>query len=251
MHPKSSPGKEVSTEKRKNPPIGGFNRPFQGLKDLVEDHHLPLSSKPCPPRLHHQPEDHLVFADAVGKVQPLKQQGAFIVPFQSRRYPAVEGNNEDWEVLTHLADLIQGRGDFDLALTDEYQEGHVPLLDPRLMAALKAGTFPVQEYCDLHGMNVMQARSCLEKFLAHSTTRGYRTVLIVHGRGHGSPNHTPVLKKHLQCWLAGKKFRRQVLAFATAQPYDGGAGALYLLLRRFNPLRKLNNCSSRQRVHNL
>lgn len=251
MRPKSSPGKKASTEKPKKPSPRGFNRPFQGLLDLVEDKRVPLSSKPCPPRLPHQPEDHLLFAEAVGKVQPLKQQGAFSVPCQSRRYPAVKGKNEDWEVLTHLADLIQGRGDFDIALTDEYQEGHVPLLDPRLMAALKAGTFPVQDYCDLHGMNVIQARVCLEKFLAHSTTRGYRTVLIVHGRGHGSPNHTPVLKKHLQFWLAGKKFRRQVLAFATAQPYDGGAGALYLLLRRFNPILKFSNCPARPNTSKL
>lgn len=246
---KSSPGKEANTSKRINSPSPSFNRPFQGLKDLVEDKHLPLTSKPCPPRLHHHPEDHLLFVEAVGKVQPLKQQGAFIVPWQSRRYPAVEGQSDDWEVLTHLADLVHGRGDFDIALTDEYQEGHVPLLDPRLMTALKAGTFPVQDHCDLHGMNLMQARICLEKFLAHSATRGYRTVLVIHGRGHGSPNHTPVLKKHLQFWLAGKKFRRQVLAFATARPYDGGAGALYLLLRRFNPAQYLN-CSSRQGIQN-
>jgi DNA-nicking Smr family endonuclease len=54
----------------------------------------------------------------------------------------------------------------------------------------------------------------------------------VHGRGRNSPGNLPVLKIHLEGWLTMKRFRRQVLAFASAQPYDGGTGALYLLLRR-------------------
>jgi len=63
--------------------------------------------------------------------------------------------------------------------------------------------------------------------------------LVVHGRGHNSPDNLPVLKRYLQGWLSMKRFRRQVLAFASAQPYDGGTGALYLLLRRHHqPNRK-------------
>jgi DNA-nicking Smr family endonuclease len=42
----------------------------------------------------------------------------------------------------------------------------------------------------------------------------------------------PVIKEALQDWLASGRFGRQVLAFASARPADGGAGALYVLLRR-------------------
>ncbi len=129
-------------------------------------------------------------------------------------------------------ELVEGKGEFDLSLTDEYLEGQVPHLDPRVVQALKDGALPVQDYCDLHGLGVDEAQVCLKNFLADSRVRNYRTVLVVHGRGHNSPGNLPVLKSRLEGWLTMKRFRRQVLAFASAQPYDGGTGALYLLLRR-------------------
>jgi DNA-nicking Smr family endonuclease len=41
-----------------------------------------------------------------------------------------------------------------------------------------------------------------------------------------------VLKESLRAWLSQGRIGRQVLAYATARPHDGGAGAVYLLLRR-------------------
>jgi DNA-nicking Smr family endonuclease len=42
----------------------------------------------------------------------------------------------------------------------------------------------------------------------------------------------PVLKRQLTGWLARGHWSRLVLAFTSARPYDGGVGALYVLLRR-------------------
>ena len=61
---------------------------------------------------------------------------------------------------------------------------------------------------------------------------GKRCVLIVHGRGLNSPDQIPVLKESLRVWLGQKRTGKTVLAFATARPQDGGAGAVYVLLRR-------------------
>ena len=41
-----------------------------------------------------------------------------------------------------------------------------------------------------------------------------------------------MLKDALRGWLGSARFGRHVLAFATARPVDGGAGAIYVLLRR-------------------
>jgi DNA-nicking Smr family endonuclease len=57
-------------------------------------------------------------------------------------------------------------------------------------------------------------------------------VLVVHGRGLHSKDQLPILKDSLRTWLSTARFGRHVLAFATARPVDGGAGALYVLLRR-------------------
>lgn len=210
----------------------GFYKPFQELQEKIARAGRYLTSKPCPPCVRGDVAEADLFASAMHEVVPLEIHGAHSIPWQARRCPPVGRADEDWEALCCLMELVEGRGQFDLSMTDEYLEGQVPSLDPRVFAALKAGALPIQDYCDLHGLDVSQARERLREFLAQSLVWKYRTVLVVHGRGRNSPQNLPVLKMHVQAWLEMKRFRRQVLAFATAQPYDGGAGALYLLLRR-------------------
>ena len=57
-------------------------------------------------------------------------------------------------------------------------------------------------------------------------------MLIVHGRGNHSKDQIPVLKQAVRSWLERGQISRVVLAFTTARPHDGGAGAMYVLLRR-------------------
>ncbi len=213
----------------------GFHQPFDGLRERLGRLDTLLSTKPCPPRCAPDLDEAVLFQAAMQEVVPLPSQGAFSVPWQPPSCPPRRQDQEDWEARCQLTDLVEGRGPFDLSLTDEYVEGQVPQLDPQVMAALKAGALPIQDYCDLHGLSVPLAQVRLQKFLFQAQCRQYRTVLVVHGRGHNSPGHLPVLKQHLAAWLTMKRFRRQVLAFASAQPYDGGTGAVYLLLRRQSP----------------
>jgi DNA-nicking Smr family endonuclease len=210
----------------------GFYQPFQRLQEKISRTGQFLVSKPCPPRLGNQLGEVELFDKAMQEVVPLDIRGAYSVPWEPRRHFPMVPENEDWEALCCLMELVEGKGRFDLSLTDEYLEGQVSSLDPRIMSALKAGSLPVQDYCDLHGLGVEAAQVSLREFLTYCQGRNYRTVLLVHGRGRNSPGNLPVLKSHLEGWLTMKRFRRQVLAFASAQPYDGGTGALYLLLRR-------------------
>ena len=76
------------------------------------------------------------------------------------------------------------------------------------------------------------AKRTVELFLRGSRHAGKRCVLVVHGRGLHSMDQLPVLKDALKTWLSTARFARHVLAFATARPVDGGAGAIYVLLRR-------------------
>jgi DNA-nicking Smr family endonuclease len=41
-----------------------------------------------------------------------------------------------------------------------------------------------------------------------------------------------VLKEHLPLWLTRGPAKKMILAFSTARPYDGGTGAIYILLKR-------------------
>jgi DNA-nicking Smr family endonuclease len=70
------------------------------------------------------------------------------------------------------------------------------------------------------------------RFIVTGVRDGYRCVLVVHGRGLNSKDQVPVLKQRLTTWLSRGSWSRLVLAFTSARACDGGAGALYLLLRR-------------------
>ncbi|MDR2946909.1 MAG: Smr/MutS family protein, partial [Candidatus Adiutrix sp.] len=61
---------------------------------------------------------------------------------------------------------------------------------------------------------------------------GRGCVLLIHGRGLGSHDGVPVLKRYLETFLLRGTPRKYILAFTTARPLDGGLGASYILLRR-------------------
>jgi DNA-nicking Smr family endonuclease len=93
---------------------------------------------------------------------------------------------------------------------------------------LRRGHWAVQDHLDLHGLTAPEARVLTAEFLAHCVRNGLRCVRIVHGKGLGSPNREPVLKKKVAGWLAQ---RDEVLAYCQAPQTDGGGGAVLVLLR--------------------
>ncbi len=132
-----------------------------------------------------------------------------------------------------LADILNGKLEFALEFTKEYIQGHVLGLDPMVMGKLKAGQYSPEAHIDLHGLNSVQAYNGLVWFIRDAYQRGMRAVTIITGRGRNSPDGIGVLREQLQLWLTREPFKRVVLAFCTAQPCDGGAGAVYVALRKY------------------
>jgi DNA-nicking Smr family endonuclease len=97
---------------------------------------------------------------------------------------------------------------------------------------LKRGKRAIEARLDLHGMTQAEAHRELASFIRGARAAGRRCVLIVTGRGSGKGPGGGVLKSAVPRWLDEPEFRPHVLAIATAQPRDGGAGALYVMLRR-------------------
>lgn len=211
-----------------------FNNPFRHLKKTVKLPEKPpavVKPPPPPPPKEEVNEEDLFWQEMQG-VTPIRQDG------KVRRVhtppPAVlkRAEAEENEALAELYDLVAGRTDFDVTDTEEYIEGCVMGLDAALVRKLRQGEFSRQAALDLHGMTVDVAQGEVEQFLANAVRTGLRCVLIVHGRGRNSPGQVPVLKDRLKLWLTRGKLARSVLAFASSRPYDGGPGALYILLRR-------------------
>ena len=102
----------------------------------------------------------------------------------------------------------------------------------KLLRRLRRGELDVEARLDLHGCTLPEAGDRLAHFLQAASDSGRRCVLVVHGKGHRSEAGQGVLKSQVNQWLRNHP---AVLAFSSAQPRDGGTGALYLLLRSPSP----------------
>lgn len=214
----------------------GFNAPFRPLQKTRKVRTPPVATvqppSPPAPLVPESPEsEEDVFWREMQDVQPLTGETVNRVSSPS---PQVVNRlqTEENEALAELYDLVAGRGGFDITDTDEYIEGCVIGLDPRLVRKLRQGDFSRQASLDLHGMTVNDAQPEVERFALEAVRNGLRCLLIVHGRGRNSPGQIPILKDRVKLWLTRGRLARYVLAFASARPHDGGAGALYVLLRR-------------------
>ncbi len=134
-------------------------------------------------------------------------------------------------------DLLESSVEFLLEYSEEYIQGHVVGFDPLVLGKLRAGQFSPEAHLDLHGMIAQEAYQALVVFIRSAYVKGLRTVLLIPGRGRNSPEGFGVLREKMQHWLTKEPFRRVVLAFCTAQARDGGAGAVYVMLRKFKKSR--------------
>ncbi len=86
----------------------------------------------------------------------------------------------------------------------------------------------IDDTVDLHGLTIAEARSVLDVFFDNAQKKGFRKVLIIHGKGNHSPNG-PVLgvwvKEYLTlCKKAGRA--------GYADKHHGGSGATWVMLKK-------------------
>ena len=102
-------------------------------------------------------------------------------------------------------------------------------VDRRELMKLKRGQYAAADRRDLHGMTADAASAAVKQFLDVSRRARHRCICIVHGRGLRSPGGVSVLRSRVRAQL---RSHPGVLAYADAPRTDGGAGAVYILLRR-------------------
>lgn len=110
-------------------------------------------------------------------------------------------------------------------------EGRAPGADRRTLLRLRKGEPEPERELDLHGLSAAAAERALSEALEAAWQAGERCLLVIHGRGLRSPGE-PVIKQSLPGWLAAPPHGSRVLAFTSAAPARGGAGATLVLLRR-------------------
>jgi DNA-nicking Smr family endonuclease len=92
---------------------------------------------------------------------------------------------------------------------------------------------------DLHGMTLSQAQPALRGFLMAAQARGDRLVLVITGKGSRADGHEDpmprrvgALRHEVPHWLHSAPLASVVLDVRPAHRSHGGAGALYVYLRR-------------------
>jgi len=104
--------------------------------------------------------------------------------------------------------------------------------DGRTIRKLVRGQIRPEAALDLHGHTLAKAHASLHRFIARMQGHGARCVIVITGRG---AQDGPTLRAEVPRWLNEPALRKLILGFSEAQPQDGGAGALYVLLRRARP----------------
>lgn len=109
-------------------------------------------------------------------------------------------------------------------------------MDRRLKQKISRGSTEIDAKLDLHGYTQAEAKSRLLRFLETAQAREHALVIVITGKGKRGgdswSNEGGVLKRQVPLWLALPEFRSLVIGFEEAGVRHGGAGALYIRVRR-------------------
>ncbi|PSQ93106.1 MAG: hypothetical protein BRD57_01940 [Proteobacteria bacterium SW_6_67_9] len=171
-------------------------------------------------------EERRLFREAMAEVNPLETDRR--APDEAPRPEPRARQREADEAAARDALVTGAWDDPEADLAEELSHARAGVQD-RVLKRLRRGRYAMQAELDLHGLTRAEAGRELAAFIHDCRSRGLTGVRIIHGKGRRSANEGPVLKPAVAGWL---RQRAEVLAFATARPVDGGAGALYVLLAR-------------------
>ena len=112
-------------------------------------------------------------------------------------------------------------------------------LDASWDRRLARGLVAPDAIVDLHGHNLGDAYAALDGRLEQAIAAGDRLLLLITGKPpaeHGRHAVRPVVRGAIRAavgdWLAASRHARDIAAVRNAHPRHGGAGALYIVLRR-------------------
>ena len=98
---------------------------------------------------------------------------------------------------------------------------------------LSRGLVKPERTLDLHGHSLAAAHDRLDRMLERALGEGIRVLLLVTGKPPSdSSGKRGRIRAAVGDWLASSRFAADIAAVRSAHPRHGGAGALYIILRR-------------------
>lgn len=111
-------------------------------------------------------------------------------------------------------------------------------MDAKKHAKMTRGKLAPEARIDLHGMTMARAHPELIRFILGAQDDGLRLVLVITGKGKAREDSGPipqpmgVLRHNVPLWLRQMPLAPVVLQVSEAHARHGGAGAIYVYLRR-------------------
>lgn len=109
-------------------------------------------------------------------------------------------------------------------------------LDASWDRRLSRGLVSPESTIDLHGHTLATAHARLDLGLEMAIARGDRVLLLITGKPPRPESERPhargAIRAAIGDWLAGSRHADRIAAVRNAHPRHGGAGALYIVLKR-------------------
>ena len=187
-------------------------------------------------------DDDDLFRQQIDGVVPLKKVDRNVV-----KKPLVDADQKTY--LRQAA--VSNTANDDLSqnfasVSDDYVEMVRPLdvlsfkragIQDGVFRKFRLGKYTIEGHLDLHRKTVVEARAEVLGFIREAMTYDLRTVMILHGKGERNVEQPAKLKSYVAKWL---KEVPDVMAYHSAQKQHGGAGAVYVLLKKSERLKEKN-----------
>lgn len=190
----------------------------------------PPEPKPSPPRKRAlSDEEHALWESVAKSIKPLRKRVRAAKAELAEDVPLA---NLEKSEKSSLRPVVPPR----IAKSPIIKPAASPPLAPigrRERAQLSKGRKEIDARLDLHGMTQARAHRALLGFLHRANADGMTFVLIITGKGMSGDNpERGVLRRQVPEWLSLPEFRGLVVGFEEAHIGHGGAGALYVRVRR-------------------
>lgn len=107
-------------------------------------------------------------------------------------------------------------------------------LDSSWEKSIRSGSIEPDRTLDLHGMNLDTAWVSIDRLLDRAWNNHERVILLVTGRERADPERSGrgKIRAALKDWLAHSRHAGHIAAIRGAHRRHGGAGSVYIILRR-------------------